>query len=257
MTSVLHLLGMPEAASNHAKGVDDLILYVHLLMGALFFGWLAYFIYALLRFKKSTNPKADYVGARSHYSTYLELGVATVEAVLLIGLAVPLWAKAVDNPPRPEEKPVEIQVMAQQFAWAAHFPGTDGKWGRQDTKFADRSNPFGLDTAGDPAAKDDVSVVTEAFLLPVNRPVVALISSMDVIHCFKVPTMRVTQDAIPGLSIPVHFTPNKVGNYTITCAQLCGNGHSTMKGVFKVVSEEDYTQWYAEKSKAGGGGSFE
>jgi cytochrome c oxidase subunit 2 len=257
MTSVLHLLGMPEAASNHAKGVDDLILYVHLLMGALFFGWLAYFIYALLRFKKGTNPKADYVGARSHYSTYLELGVATVEAVLLIGLAVPLWAKAVDNPPRPEEKPVEIQVMAQQFAWAAHFPGTDGKWGRQDTKFADRSNPFGLDTAGDPAAKDDVSVVTEAFLLPVNRPVVALISSMDVIHCFKVPTMRVTQDAIPGLSIPVHFTPNKVGNYTITCAQLCGNGHSTMKGVFKVVSEEDYTQWYAEKSKAGGGGSFE
>ena len=257
MTSVLHLLGMPEAASNHAKGVDDLILYVHLLMGALFFGWLMYFVYALLRFKKGSNPKADYVGARSHASTYLELGVATVEAVLLIGLAVPLWAKAVDNPPRPEEKPVEIQVMAQQFAWAAHFPGTDGKWGRQDTKFADRSNPFGLDTAGDPAAKDDVSVVTEAFLLPVNRPVVALISSMDVIHCFKVPTMRVTQDAIPGLSIPVHFTPNKVGNYTITCAQLCGNGHSTMKGVFKVVSEEDYTQWYAEKSKAGGGGSFE
>lgn len=257
MTSVLQLLGMPEAAANHAKGIDELILYVHLLMAALFVGWLGYFLYVIFRFRKGANPKADYVGARSHTSTYLEIGVAGVEAVLLIGLAVPLWAKAVDNPPKPEEKPVEVQVMAQQFAWAAHFPGIDNQWGKQDVKFADRSNPFGLDINGDPAAKDDVAVVTEAFLLPVNRPVIALISSMDVIHCFKVPSMRVTQDAIPGLSIPVHFTPNKIGDYTITCAQLCGNGHSSMKGVFKVVSQEDYDKWYAEKSKAGGGGSFE
>jgi len=257
MTSVLKFLGMPDAASVHAGRIDELILYVHLLMAALFIGWMGYFVYAIFRFRKSASPKADYVGARSHASTYLEIGVALVEAVLLIGLAVPLWAKAVDNPPKPEEKPVEIQVMAQQFAWAAHFPGTDGKWGRQDVKFADRGNPFGLDTA-DAAAKDDVSVVTEAFLLPVNRPVIATISSMDVIHCFKIPSMRVTQDAIPGLSIPVHFTPNKIGDYTITCAQLCGNGHSTMKGVFKVVSEADFSKWYADKSKSGGGGgSFE
>jgi cytochrome c oxidase subunit 2 len=222
-------------------------------MGALFVGWLGYFLWVMVRFRKAANPKADYVGVRSHASTYLEIGVAVVEAVLLIGLAVPLWARAVDNPPGADQKPVEIQVMAQQFAWAAHFPGTDGKWGKQDTKFADRGNPFGLDTS-----KDDISVVTEAFLVPVNRPVIAKLSSMDVIHCFKLPAMRVTQDVIPGLSIPVHFTPTKTGDYTITCAQLCGNGHASMKGVFKVVSEAEYDAWFAEKSKAGGaGGSFE
>jgi len=257
MTSLLQYFGMSEAASAHGKGIDELILYVHLLMGALFVGWVGYFLLVMLRFNRSANPKADYVGARSHASTYLEIGVAVVEGVLLVGLAVPLWARAVDNPPGPSEKPIELQVMAQQFAWAAHFPGTDGKWGKQDTKFADRGNPFGLDTA-DAAAKDDISVVTEAFLLPVNRPIIAKISSMDVIHCFKSAAMRVTQDAIPGLSIPVHFTPTKTGDYTITCAQLCGNGHASMKGVFKVVSQDDFDKWYAEKSKAGGaGGSFE
>lgn len=248
---------MPEVASAHGKGIDELILYVHLLMGALFVGWLGYFLLVLVRFNKRANPKADYVGARTHASTYLEIGVALVEAVLLVGLAVPLWAKAVDNPPNPEEKPIELQVMGQQFAWAAHFAGPDAKWGKQDIKFADRLNPFGIDSS-DADAKDDISVVTEAFLLPVNRPVIAKISSMDVIHCFKVPAMRVTQDAIPGLSVPVHFTPTKTGDYTITCAQLCGNGHASMKGVFKVVSQADYDKWFAEKSKAGGGGgSFE
>lgn len=92
---------MPEVASAHGKGIDELILYVHLLMGALFVGWLGYFILVLVRFNKRSNPKADYVGARTHASTYLEIGVALVEAVLLVGLAVPLWAKAVDNPPIP------------------------------------------------------------------------------------------------------------------------------------------------------------
>ena len=257
MTSLLRYFGMPEVASAHGKGIDELILYVHLLMGALFVGWLAYFVFVMFRFKKSSNPKADYVGVRSHASTYLEIGVAIVETVLLVGLAVPLWAKAVDSPPGADQKPIEIQVMAQQFAWAAHFSGADGKWGKQETKFADRGNPFGLDTS-DADAKDDISVVTEAFLLPVNRPVIARTSSMDVIHCFKLVSMRVTQDVIPGLTIPVHFTPTKIGDFTITCAQLCGSGHASMKGAFKVVSQSDYDKWFAEKSKAGGaGGSFE
>ena len=123
-------------------------------------------------------------------------------------------------------------------------------------KSASSTNPFGLDAA-DADAKDDVTCLREAFLLPVNKEVICKISSMDVIHCFKLPLMRVTQDAIPGMSIPVHFKPTKVGAYTITCAQLCGNGHSLMKGNFKVVEQADYDKWFAEKAKAGGGGSFE
>jgi cytochrome c oxidase subunit 2 len=69
----------------------------------------------------------------------------------------------------------------------------------------------------------------------------------------------VTQDAIPGMVIPSHFTPVKKGTYEINCAQLCGMGHYTMKGTIKVVSQADYDKWVAEKSKSagGGGGSYE
>ena len=79
MTSLLRYFGMPEVASAHGNGIDELILYVHLLMGALFVGWLGYFLLAMVRFNKAANPKADYVGVRSHASTYLEIGVAVVE----------------------------------------------------------------------------------------------------------------------------------------------------------------------------------
>ena len=88
-------LGLPPLASTNGQGVDDLIIYVHWLMLALFIGWIIYFFYVLRRFRSSRNPKADYVGVKSHASNYLELAVAGVEAVLLIFVAVPLWARQV------------------------------------------------------------------------------------------------------------------------------------------------------------------
>ena len=247
------LLFLPEVASSHGKGLDELLIYVHLLMAALFVGWLAFFVIAVFKHRRSANPKADYVGARSHFSTYAEVGVAAIEGLLLLGFAVPLWAKSVDKFPEEKDATV-IQIMGQQFAWNAHYAGPDNKWGKQDVKFASSTNPFGLDS-GDAGAKDDITCLREKFLIPVGKEVICKISSMDVIHCFKLPAMRVTQDAIPGMSIPVHFKPTKVGDYTITCAQLCGNLHSTMRGEFKVVEQAEFDKWFAEKAKAGGGGS--
>jgi len=249
------LLFLPEVASSHGKGLDELLIYVHLLMAALFVGWLAFFVIAVFKHRRSANPKADYVGARSHFSTYAEIGVAAIEGLLLLGFAVPLWAKSVDKFPEEKDATV-IQIMGQQFAWNAHYAGPDNKWGKQDVKFASSTNPFGLDS-GDSGAKDDITCLREKFLIPVGKEVICKISSMDVIHCFKLPAMRVTQDAIPGMSIPVHFKPTKVGDYTITCAQLCGNLHSTMRGEFKVVEQAEFDKWFAEKAKAGGGGGFE
>jgi len=249
------LLFLPEVASAHGKGLDDLLIYVHLLMAALFVGWLAFFVIAVFKHRRSANPKADYVGARSHFSTYAEVGVAAIEGLLLLGFAVPLWANSVDRFPEEKDATV-IQIMGQQFAWNAHYAGPDNTWGKQDVKFASSTNPFGLDS-GDAGAKDDITCLREKFLIPVGKEVICKISSMDVIHCFKLPKMRVTQDAMPGMSIPVHFKPTKVGDYTITCAQLCGSLHSTMRGEFKVVEQAEYDKWFAEKAKAGGGGGFE
>src|SRR5215510_634478 len=108
------LLGLPVLASEHGRDVDNLIIYVHWLMIVLFVGWLAYFAYALFRFHRSRNPRADYVGVKNHASSYIEVAVAAVEGVLLIFVAVPLWAKAVTVPK--EVASTLVQVVGQQFS---------------------------------------------------------------------------------------------------------------------------------------------
>jgi cytochrome c oxidase subunit 2 len=247
------LLGLPVLASEHGKSVDNLIIYVHYLMIALFVGWLAYFVYALYRFHHKRNPRADYDGVKNHASSYIEVVVAVVEAFLLIGLAVPLWAKAVDRFP-PEKESTVVQIVAQQFAWNFRYPGRDGVFGRQAMRWVTSDNVFGVDP-NDPQGKDDVQTLNVMHVV-VNKPVIAYISSKDVVHSFKVLAMRVTQDAIPGMRVPIHFTPTREGTYQINCAQLCGNGHAAMSGGRLIVeSQEAFDQWLA--SQTGAATSFE
>jgi cytochrome c oxidase subunit II len=252
---MMKFLGLPELASKHGLEVDRLILYVHLLMGALFIGWLSYFLYAIFRFNKKSNPKADYHGVTSHASTWVEGAVAIVEAVLLIGFAVPLWARVAGDLPKDA---TVIRLTAEQFAWNSRYPGKDGVFGKQDFKLVTAQNPLGIDPT-DPAGKDDFIPPLNEMAVPVNKPVIVHCMSKDVIHSFKVNPLRVTQDAIPGLSIPIWFEPTKEGHYVINCAQLCGNSHAFMKGHFFVKSQAEYDTWVAEKSKASASGatSFE
>jgi cytochrome c oxidase subunit 2 len=229
------------------------MVYVHWLMLVLFVGWIIYFGYVLFRFNAARNKKASYEGSKSKLPSYVELAIVAVEAVLLLGIAVPLWAKNVNQFPKPEDATV-IQIMAQQFAWNVRYPGLDGKFGQQDMKLIASDNVFGVDPA-DPAGKDDIQVLNEIHVA-VNKPVLIYLSSKDVIHSLKLVAMRITQDAIPGLRIPCTFTPTKIGRYQIECAQLCGGGHSAMAGGFVVVqSQADFDSWL--KSKSPGATSFE
>lgn len=243
-----HLLDMPGLASTNGYKVDALIVWVHLLMLALFVGWVAYFIYAVWRFHNKRNPRADYEGVKNHASNYIELIVAGVEAILLFGVAIPVWADAVDHFPDAKNSTV-IYVMAQQYAWNVRYAGPDGIFGRQDMKYITQGNVFGVDPT-DPNGKDDIQLLNQIHV-PVNKPVIVYVSSKDVIHSFKVPSMRVCQDAIPGLRIPCWFIPDKIGVYQINCAQLCGPGHSAMTGGYLTVeSQADYDKWIKSKSPA-------
>lgn len=244
---------LPPLTSKQGESTDALIVYLHWLMLVLFVGWISYFIYTLVRFNWKANARADYQGMRGHFSNYIELAVAGIEAALLIFVAYPIWAKHTSGFPKEEDSTV-IQVVAQQFAWNARYAGADKKFGRQDMKLVTADNAFGVDAA-DPHGKDDVQVLNEIHV-PVDKPVICQISSKDVIHSFRLMTMRVTQDAIPGMRIPIWFEPTKEGRYQILCAQLCGNGHAAMAGGFLVVeSREKYEKWLA--SKAGATTSFE
>lgn len=248
-----NILGLPQRAAVGAKPIDDLMVWIHYLMLVLFVGWVIYFLYVLWRFNVRRSSKASYEGSHSSAPKYVELAIVAIEAVLLLGIAIPLWGKNVQNFPA-ADKSTLVQVVAQQFAWNVRYAGPDGKFGQQEMKLVAENNVFGVDPA-DPAGKDDIQILNEIHV-PVDKPVIIYLSSKDVIHSLKLVAMRTTQDAIPGLRIPFSFTPNKIGRFQIVCAQLCGGGHAAMAGGFVVVqSQADYDAWI--KSKTAGATSFE
>jgi cytochrome c oxidase subunit 2 len=252
-------LGLPEIASEHGARIDQVIGLVHLLMFALFIIWGTLFVYILFRFRQSRNPKASYKGLQSHLSSYGEVGVALIEAVLLIGFAIPLYSERVDDLPE-EGEGVVVRVVAEQFAWNVHYPGPDGVFGPTRVDLVDsQSNPVGLDRS-DPTSKDDVVAVNQ-LRLPVNVPVLVRLTSKDVIHNFSIPEMRVKQDAIPGMEFPVWFVPIVTNaemrerkkkpdfTYEISCSQLCGNGHARMRGIVTIQTQEEFDAWMAEEQE--------
>ena len=238
-------LGLPSAASAHAGQVDSVIGWVHLLMLVLFVGWGAFFFYVLVRFRRRRNPRANYEGTHSHVSRYFEVAIAVIEVVLLFGLSVPVWARQIANPVTAEEA-LTIRVTGQQFAWNIHYPGADGVFGATAPDLVDaEGNPLGVDR-DDVFAKDDITTVNQLHV-PVNTPIRIELAAFDVVHSFFLPQMRVKQDAIPGMTIPLSFTATESGEWEIACAQLCGLGHYRMRGFFTVHEQGGYDAWMAEQ----------
>src|SRR5260370_33012849 len=239
----------PANASEHGYQIDPILECSHWFMGALFVGWSAFFVFVLIRFHKSRQPSADHAGVRSGISTHLEFSVVLIEAVLLLGFAIPLWAKRVNDFP-PTQDALLVHVVGQQFNWTFHLPGPDGQFGRRDINLVTNSNPLGLDP-NDPAGKDDIVVLGELHV-PVDRPVIIELSSKDGIHDFFLPSMRIAADAIPGSLIPMWFKPIKTATYEVIREQLCGLGHSGMKGTLVVDTPEDYQAWLKERAELAG-----
>ena len=248
---------MPIDASAHGAELDAMNALVHWLMLVLFVGWGIYFAYVLIRFRERQNPRANYGGVKNHYSTYVEAGVAVIEVILLVGFAIPAWTRWV-TPTLPEET-LQIRVVGEQFAWNVHYPGPDGAFGRTDIGLMAPTNPLGLDR-NDPAGRDDVTTINQLHL-PAEQNIAVLLSTKDVIHSFSLPQMRVKQDAIPGMRIPVHFkalktTPEEArfpacaaskACWEIACAQLCGLGHFRMRGFYTVHTPAAFDAWMSER----------
>jgi cytochrome c oxidase subunit II len=242
-------LGMPPNASAEGYQIDHIIEFSHWFMGVLFVGWWAFFIFLLWRFRQKRNPVASHEGVTSGISTHLEFAVVLIDALLLIGFAIPLWAKRVNQIPD-EKQSILVHVIGQQFNWNFHLPGPDGVFGRREVDLVSNSNPVGLDSS-DPAARDDLVVLGELHV-PVDRDVIMDLSSKDVIHNFDLPGMRMAQDAIPGQVIPIWFKPVKTGTFEVVCGQLCGLGHYAMKGTVVVDTPDDYQAWLKERVELSG-----
>jgi cytochrome c oxidase subunit 2 len=239
-------LPFPPNFSEHGPGVDQLNVYVHYLMFAMFIGWGIYFVYCLIRFRQREGHKAAYNLAKGKLGKVSEVAVILAEAILLVALSMPAWAAYKKQFP-PREEALTVRVVGEQFAWNFHYPGRDGVFGKSDPKLMNNSgNSLGIDMS-DPHAKDDIITLNE-FHIPLNKPVIVNISSKDVIHSFTINVLRVKQDAVPGMTIPIHFKAvSGTGAHEITCAQLCGLGHYRMQGFVYIDTPDQYAQWYAQK----------
>ena len=234
---VVHPWWFPVGVSAHAAGVDHQFATVFWLLGALFI--LGHIVLAL-SLLRTHRGKALY----SHGDWRLEAMWTLLIAALFFGFNIAggrLWSQMKFQQPEPDA--VQVEVTGAQFQWYFRYAGEDGQFGRTDAqRFAhpEEGNPLGIDPS-DPAAKDDI--VSTALVLPVGHDVDLSLRSQDVIHSLFIPAMRFKQDTVPGLDIHAHFRPEKVGEYEIACAELCGLGHYRMRAVAKVLSEADFRRW--------------
>lgn len=236
---------LPPLASEHGAGIDRMIIYLLVTVGGLFLLGnfiLGYFIWRFSRAGRVTFRLAS-------PQTERRWSLIPVVLMTLIGeggvfmLALPVWAKFYGS--APPANAITVEVTGEQFAWNIRYPGQDGVFGRTTPQLISLDNPLGLD-AKDATARDDV-VLSGVLALPVNRPVRIVLRSKDTIHGFFLPAQRVKQDAVPGMTIGIWFVPTKVGTYEIACAQLCGFGHFQMRGVLRVMPEQEFDRWLKEQ----------
>jgi cytochrome c oxidase subunit II len=174
---------------------------------------------------------------------WLEWAWTLVTAAVFFSLA---WAgqRLQPTPAAPEAETVRIEVLSQQFAWNFRYPGADGRFGLTSAALINDAavNPFGLDPA-DPNSADDV--VSSALRVPLGTTVELTLRSRDVIHSLFIRELRLKQDLIPGMTIPIRFRAEQTGTYEIACAELCGLGHHQMRSVLEVLPRADFERWLA------------
>lgn len=243
---VMRTWWFPESASAHGSLLDGQFETTLLVTGVVFI--LAQVALGYVVWKYRSRPTSGEV-TYSHGNNRLEMASILITTIVFYLMVLPgqsIWADLYINVPEGES--VQIEVTGQQFAWNIRYPGADGKFGRIRPDLIDDSsgNPLGLDF-DDPAAEDDLVLPTMA--LPVDQPIELLLRSKDVTHSFFVRELRIKQDTVPGLTIPLRFTPTKIGQYEVACAELCGLGHHTMRSFVEVLSETDYRAWLADMAE--------
>lgn len=183
-------------------------------------------------------------------SNTLEMLWTSATIIVFLGVGIlgrKAWAETRFVPASADA--IKVEVTENQFVFNFRYPGPDGKFGRLDPKLVSASsgNPVGLDLS-DPSAKDDIIVPT--LTVPINREIELDLRSQDVIHNFYVRELRLQQDAVPGMTIPIHFTATKTGQYEIVCTQLCGLGHYRMRSVLNVVTDSEYRDFLKQQASS-------
>ena len=224
-------------AIDHALAITLVVTGLVFIVTNLMLAWFGY------AYQDGPGAKAAYWHDSPRLEMTWTLVTAGILAIFLFN-ALSLWARVTAPPPADA---VLIEVTGQQFAWNVRYPGKDGVLGKTDHLQASQDNPIGL-VKDDPASKDDLLLLNQMYL-PKDKPVRVQVRSMDVIHSFFLPNFRVKQDAMPGMTIDIWFTPTELGDFEIACAEHCGLGHYRMRGAVHVVPAADLEKAVAEAAQ--------
>jgi cytochrome c oxidase subunit 2 len=184
-------------------------------------------LYCAIKFRMRPGEELK-DGPPIHGNTKLEIIWTAIPAILLVGLCTYAYIVLTDIEEAPAAESLNVRVVGEQFTWT-FFVERDGK-----------------------------EVKSNQLYLPNNQPVYFTVQSKDVIHDFWVPAFRMKIDAVPGIDTHLRVTPNRIGNYPVVCAELCGLGHSTMRQTAHVLDqaawEKKMDELAAGPKPAGGGG---
>ncbi|WP_165247721.1 cytochrome c oxidase subunit II [Paludisphaera soli] len=218
-----------HSVSTFGREIDALFLIILVLTGAVFIGTQAALVWAQFRYADRIGEDGLPVRPAQYFhgSQRLEVIWTVIPAGILVFLALyqmDTWAKIKFRSASPRT-PVLAEVTGRQFQWAMKYPGPDGRLG----------------------TPDDLFTVNDLHLVKDQTALIHL-KSADVIHSFFLPQMRIKQDAVPGMAIPVWFDCDRAGRFELACAELCGWGHYKMRGDVVVhETEAEFQAWQAAK----------
>jgi cytochrome c oxidase subunit 2 len=244
-----------EAASQHGKQIDSMLHITFIITGIIFIITQVLLFWFAYKYQYSEKRKAHYFP----HDNRLEMVWTVIPAIaltVLVGFGLFYWFKITGDAPADALK---VEVTGKQFGWIFRYEGKDGIFGKKYYQnISDgKNNSLGL-VWEDPATHDDIVVNNEMYIV-VNRPVKLIINSRDVIHDVGLAHFRMKMDAVPGTPTTMWFTPlftteemkKKTNNpnfeYEISCDQMCGSSHFTMRGIIKVVSPDEFILWRAKQ----------
>ncbi|MBA2500010.1 MAG: cytochrome c oxidase subunit II [Chitinophagaceae bacterium] len=242
------LLG--ESASDHGEKIDMMLYITIILTGIVFVITQVLLFWFAYKYQESDTRKSYYFP----HNNKLELIWTVIPAIaltVLVGFGLFYWYKITGDAPK---NALVVEITGSQFKWEMRYPGRDGVFGKKYFKEIDeaKSNPLGQ-IWDDPANHDDI-VVTGDMPIVVNKPVKLIINAKDVIHDVGLAHFRMKMDAVPGTPTTMWFTPKfttaqakeKWGAefvYEISCDQMCGKGHYSMRGTITVITQEEFDRW--------------
>lgn len=238
---------MPADGALHGAVVDRLMLWNLVALCVAAVAAHLWLVFAILRRRSSARGFPAII-------RWVLVGAFCVMYAWMALTAQRLWAATRFS--GPSLTAMQVEVVGEQFQWYFRYPGADAVYGatRPQLVNAAAGNPLGLDPR-DPHGRDDI--VSSILVLPAGREVDLQLRSLDVIHGFFIPGMRLKQNTVPGLVLHVHFTPMVAGTYPILCSQVCGLGHQRMQARLLVVSPADFQAWIAGRERARAGESVQ